>query len=204
MQDARYSHRVIRTSSLAAASLSLLLLTGCASAVPTAKDTAADAVVDAPSDEDQSNDAPDDAVARIGSCDTVEAVVAPYIQNLVAMESNVVDEWGVSCQWEMAEGETDWANNRSVSVGISPEPLEKPDLALLTDASDAITAVDDAWVAQQDGVAYTMTMETAVATAIVTTVWLPYAEITVTGGKWGDHPALDGPAAVQVAKALLG
>lgn len=198
---------------LLAASLTLLLLTGCTAAPATtdvgASDAAADTTDDTATADAAGSDGPGGndgggALARIANCDVVEAAVAPYIQSLVPMEGNVVDEWGVSCRWEMAEGETDWDNNRSVGVGIAAEPTEKPDVALLADASDSLTALDDAWVAQQGGVAYTLTMETSVAAAIVTTVWLPYAEVTVSGGKWGDHPPLDGPAAVQVVSSLLG
>lgn len=192
---------------LAIASISLLLLTGCAAAEPTPDDAAPDdtAAVDQ-NNPDDTGDTPSngDAIAHITSCAAVASAVQPYIQGLVEQDGNVVDEWGVSCGWTTAEGETDWANVREVGVGISPEPTDKPDAVALAELDPNITPLDDAWVAAEGGVAFTMSMGTAVAGATATTIWLPYAEVKISGGTWGDFPALDGAAAVQVAKQLLG
>ena len=195
---------------LAIASLSLLLLTGCAAAASAPADTAPNgtdnAVISDQNDPDATRDTPanGDAIAHITSCDTVATAVQPYIQELVEQQGNIVDEWGVTCGWTTAENETDWANVREVAVGINPDPNQKPDPAALAGSDSNITPVDDAWVANEGGVAYTMSTGPAVAGVTVTTIWLPYAEVMVTGGTWGDYPALAGHAAVSVAKQLLG
>lgn len=183
----------------------MILLAGCSSAddstaEPSAGDTAP---ADSTDTADTTTDDNTDAWSGINSCDQVATVVAPYIQGLVLTDASTVDEWGVSCSWEMTEDETDWENNRSVAVGIAPSATEKPDLVQLAEFSDLIEPLEDEWVSALGGVAYTTAMEIAVASVIVTTVWLPDVEATVTGGTWGDHPALDGPAAVDVVSALL-
>lgn len=186
----------------------LILLAGCSAAddtAPVSSDAApadtADTVTDDTTNDSTGNSA--DAWAGITSCDQVAQAVAPYIENLVLTEGSTVDEWGVSCSWDMAEDETNWENNRSVKVGIAPPATEKPDLVQLAEFSDLIEPLEEEWVSAMGGVAYTSTMEIAVASAIVTTVWLPEVEATVTGGAWEAYPALDGPAAVGVVAALL-
>lgn len=191
-------NRYFATAALA----SLLLLTGCVAAEP---ETPAD-----PVDDSGAVATPDDAVsgasalASITSCDQVADAVAPYIEGLVPSESNVVDEWGVSCSWETAEDETDLANNRSVEVGIvaTEANAEKPDASGVA-AMEGGALIEDDWVSERDGIAFSLTLGTAVAAAISTTVWVPGAEARITGGQWADFPALDGPAAVQVMKTLL-
>lgn len=144
------------------------------------------------------------AVASITSCDQVEAVFGTYIAGLDPVESNSVDEWGAYCQWETPEGAVDLLEIRSVGVQVSPqEGGEAPPLDLL-EQMDGFSRIDDAAIARHGGLAYSLTAEIAVAAVTVTTVWLPGAEVTVTGGKWGEHPALDGPAAVAATVQLLG
>lgn len=182
---------------------SLLVLTGCAAQAPQRPadpDGATGAV--AASEGDATSGA--SALASITSCDQVADAVAPFIENLVPMEDNAVDEWGVTCSWEAAEDETDFANNRSVEVGIAPNEsgTPMPDPSLVT-AMDGGALIEDAWVSDNDGVAFSLTMGTAVAGVTATTVWFPGFQANITGGTWGDYPALDGPAAVQIVKTLL-
>ena len=67
-----------------------------------------------------------------------------------------------------------------------------------------LTVISDADIESAGGIAYTLEQEIAVAAVSVTTVSLPEVSVTVTGGRWADRPALDGPAAVAVAKELIG
>ena len=185
---------------VAASCAALLALSACASGE--SDDTASASSGDA---EAKTSAKKQDASDRVGSCDQVAGVVGPYIEALVLTEGSTVDEWGVSCTWEPAEDETDLANNRSVSVGIvdNEEGATAPDTTLLA-KQKGFSDVTDAWVEQEGGTAYSLTLEIAVAAATVTTVWLPDHEVTVTGGTWADHPSLDGPAAVEVARRLVG
>lgn len=190
--------------------LSTVLLLGCSpQTADTGSESGADASVSAePAEthEDGAGSASSElfSIAHITSCDQVAAAVAPYIEGLAPLETNVVDEWGISCSWEAAEDETDFANNRSVEVGMMAlEPdSEKPDPAFV-EAMDGGSLVEDGWVESAGGVAYTLDMATAVVGVSVTTVWLPGIEAHVTGGKWEGMPALDGPAALEVVKSLV-
>lgn len=195
---------VTRRLTAIAVPLSLLLLTSCSDSAASDSPNTDSAVVDTVAADENQAGSDSGRLAHLTDCSRVETAVSPFIDGLVPDEQNTVDEWGVSCRWDMAENETNWENNRSVSVGISPEPNEKPDVAQLAEFAEGIAQIEDSWVAEQGGVAYTMGTTTSVAAAIVTTVWLPYAEVTIAGGKWGDYPALDGAAAVQIAQQLLG
>lgn len=186
--------------------LTLLLLTGCTST--------AEAPISRPSSSSGSPQSPvvpensaqaDTPLDSIASCAQVASVVAPYIDALVPTETSSVDEWGVNCSWETAEGETDFANIRSVSVLIVENEVgtAQPDLSLLLEM-DGAQSIDDAWVEQRGGLAYSFALENDVAAAVTTTVWLPDVEATVGGGRWGDYPALDGAAAVAAVQSLLG
>lgn len=192
----------------ASALVAVLLLAGCAPADP-AQDPLSnpDDQSVTPLDSDalpEPDFAASPALAAITSCDQVEALVASYIEGLVPLDTNTVDEWGVMCDWGTSEDETDFANNRSISVQLAPveKGTEKPDATMLADM-DGFTMIDDAWVAQRDGVAYTYSMAVDVAGATVTTVWFPSVEANVAGGKWGDYPDLDGAAALDIIKKLL-
>lgn len=185
--------------------MTVLLLAGCSNS-PAPSLPRSD-----PSGSSQSSSDPQDSpdagapLDSISSCDQVASAVAPYIDALVLAETSAVDEWGVNCLWETADGETDLANIRSVSVLLveNDAGATQPDLSLLL-AMDGALEIDDAWVGQQGGLAYSFTLDNDVAAAVTTTVWLPEVEATVGGGRWGDYPALDGPAAVAVVKSLLG
>lgn len=186
----------MKTRHLAATCAALLLLTGCGS------DGAADASAppeDGPAAKSTS------VIDRVSSCDQVAGVVGPYIAGLELTDSSTVDQWGVNCNWEPPESATDFSEIRSISVSIvdNEEGSVPPDTSLLAD-QEGYTDLEDDWVSQQEGKAYSLSMAVAVAGATVTTVWLPHAEISVSGGTWGEHPALDGPAAVEVAKKLMG
>lgn len=100
----------------------------------------------------------------MSSCDQVAGVVEPYITALVLTESSTVDEWGVNCSWEMAEDETDMANNRSVSVAIvdNEDGDQAPDTRLIAKQA-GYADVQDAGVSEQGGLAYSYSLGVAVA-----------------------------------------
>lgn len=185
-----------------------LAMSGCAASDDTADDepvVPGTSVVDDDDEtsvDDESAPTKSAALAAITSCDQVAAAVEPYIQNLTLHQDSIVDEWGVYCNWEAPEGNTDFANIRNVEVLLEPDPLDKPDLDALSEFIE-LQPIENGWVSGQGGVAYSVGTETAVAAVINTTVWLPDVEASITGGRWGDYPALDGPAAVEVVEALL-
>lgn len=191
---------------LLATASTLLLIAGC-SGNPTVtddtepRDQASETVTD-----EAVNDTPTDgaSIAHITSCDQVEAVVSPYIEGLVPADDNGVDEWGVHCLWETAEGETDLANIRVVSVSLTPvEPgSEKPDTSMIENAEGG-SVVEAEWITQHDGIAFSLDLGSAVAGATTTTVWVPTVEAIIGGGSWANMPALDGPAAAEVVRQLL-
>lgn len=135
-------------------------------------------------------------------CAAVEAAVTPYIEGLVPRDDNGADEYGTLCGWESPEGTIDLDDIRSVEVSISPDPA--PPLSAAELEAVGLIPIPDAAVEAAGGIAYTAGMTVPVAGVIVTTVTLPDVELTVTGGQWADRPALDGPAAVDVAARLLG
>lgn len=188
---------------LSVTAAALMLLTGCGAAAGAGGTPTADAT--SPADPSPSDSAhPQFSIAQVSSCAEVEAAVQPYIEGLVPNEANVVDEWGVSCSWETADGELDPANIRAVSVQLAPvEPdAEAPDPSLVAQ-SDGGTVIDSDWVSAHGGVAFSLTLGTAVAGATATTVWVPGVEATVGGGTWDGYPALDGPAAVDLVRGLI-
>lgn len=185
-----------------ALSASLLLLAGCAS-----QDAGQGAdPAPAPSADGQETKTESGfGFDHITSCDDVESVVASYIAELVPSEGNTVDEWGVSCTWEPAEGNLDPANIRTVSVQLAPVEAgaEAPDPRLIAQM-DGGEVLENSWVDSNQGVAYALNLGTAVAGTTVTTVWLPGVEATIGGGQWDGFPALDSAAAVDVVKSLVG
>lgn len=142
------------------------------------------------------------SLSAISSCDTVEAVVEPFIEGLVPSDLNEVTPEGAYCSWESPE-DAAIENIRNVIVDIEPvhEGDGRPDAVALTEMLGG-EILEDAWVSGNDGVAYTSQADTAIA-AITTTVWFPDIEVTVGGGAWGTTAPLDGPAALSVARTLL-
>ncbi|GAA2824613.1 hypothetical protein GCM10010471_02500 [Leucobacter komagatae] len=186
--------------------LTLLLVAGCAGAGPATSTTPKTGGTDAPTG--STSQLPTDtpfSLDGITSCAQVEAVVTPYITGLVPNEANTVDEWGVSCSWETAEGELNPDNIRAVSVQLAPVEAgsETPDTSLIADM-DGGEVLEHGWVTSNGGVAFSLSLGTAVAGAIATTVWVPGVEATVGGGQWAGAPALDGEAAVEVVRSLIG
>lgn len=195
-------------SAILLVSTSLLLL-GCGAAAPEEIPPAsgaenADGTTDANEPE-----APTDAGAAlsidgIGSCDDLEAHVTEYIEGLVPAQGNTVDEWGVNCMWTMADDETDWANAREVSVSIVPleEGMPAPDLSMFATMEGA-EILEDPWLGENDGIAYSLRISTGTVGATSTFVWTPSFEVTVGGGNWEGYPSLDGTAALELAKRVL-
>lgn len=184
---------------------SALVLSGCSAAAPTAPD---DAVTDPNASDTTTDDTATGggvfSIDHITSCDQVEAVVAPYIEGLAPMASNGVDEWSVYCGWETAEGETDWANVRSVDITLTPLGTDEsaPDTSWV-ETMDGAEVLTDAWLDTHGGVATSVTIGTAVTGVASTTVWVPGVEVMISGGTWADYPDLDGPASIEIAKALV-
>lgn len=153
-------------------------------------------------DEGTSTGSGTDAWARFSSCAEVAPLVAQYIEGLQEAESNSVGEYGVNCEWATPDDATDLRQVRSVEVLVGPGPGEVPAARDLE--SVGLVVLPDAGVEEAGGVAYTMDTMTSIIGVIVTTVTTPDVEVTIGGGQWDDVPALDGPAAVSVAKQLIG
>lgn len=188
--------------------VSAFVLTGCSSA-PTSPNepvSAPETTESAPTESTPAEPAADGLfrIDHITSCDQVAATVAPYIEGLVLQPSSTVDEWGVSCTWDMAEGETDWANNRSIDVSLTQfeEAETAPDPSYVTSLEGGAIH-EDPWLTANGGVATSVTMGVSVAGAVAISVWVPGVEAHISGGQWGDFPALDGPAAISVVQALV-
>ncbi|WP_433611508.1 hypothetical protein [Prescottella agglutinans] len=143
-----------------------------------------------------------EVLARFTSCDDVAPAVAQYIAGLQENESNVVDEYGVSCNWETPDGATDLSQIRSVEVLVEPGTGEVPTVQDLE--TGKLVVLPDTDLERAGAVAYTLPVTTAVAGVTVTTVVTPDVKVTITGGQWDDVPSLDGPAAVAAAKELIG
>ena len=141
-------------------------------------------------------------LARFTSCDDVAPAVAQYIEGLQEGASNMVSEYGVICEWETPDGATDLRQIRTVEVVVEPRSGEVSAAGDL--GAGGLVVVPDAGLEQAGGIAYTLNMSTSVVGVIVTTVETPDVKVTISGGKWDDVPALDGPAAVSAAKELLG
>lgn len=193
--------------SIVALAASTALLLGCSSGTPadSSLQNESPATSEMPDPQEQSTTPSGLSIDHIKSCADAEAAMGPYIEGLVQMEGNIVDEWGVSCTWTMAEGETDWANAREVSLGIVP--LEggeaKPDVEGLQEFLPGTTEISSDWVAAQGGVAFESRIGTDTIGAITSTVWTPEFELSIGGGAWEGFQTLDGNAAVQVAQQLL-
>lgn len=188
---------------LALTSLGSLALTGCTGDEPATADDVA-AVQEPAPDEAGPEEADGAPLAHLSSCDDVGAVLADHIADLEPDEGNVVDEWGVTCLWESPETATDPSLVRSVEVGmVANESAEPPALDLLR-AMDGFQEHADPAVTEAGGVAYSLTLGAEIVESVVTTVWFPGVEVTVSGGAAANASALDGPTAVGVALRLLG
>lgn len=141
-------------------------------------------------------------VASEVSCDDVAVAVADYIDGLVPRDDNESDDYGALCGWEAPEGTTDLAAIRSVEVLVSFESSDGLSADDLTAAG--LTPLPDAAIDAAGGIAYTTSVDATAAAVIVTTVAMPEVEVVVTGGQWAGYPALDGPAAIGVARSILG
>ena len=208
----RDNHRVGRVSRLKSIVIIagiLTLVTGCAggAAAPGAgTDGTAGTASTAPEPGGNAGDANAEgtrfSIDHLTSCEQVAPMVATYIDGLAAYDDEV-NEWGVYCRWDMAEGETDFANNRSVSVTLTPLGADEvqPDTSVVVRTGGEV--IDDAWLAARGGVAYSTGVMTSVAGAVSTTVWLPGVEAMIGGGRWAEMPSLDGPAAIEAVKGLV-
>lgn len=159
---------------------------------------------DEPGDHDGPGDASGygDALARFAGCQDIAPYLAGHLEGLVEAEGNTVDEWGVQCGWEPPPGNTDIGQVRTVGVSalLGEQTVLTPDeLASV----GTLEYLPDPVIEAAGGIVSTMTTGSAVSGVILTTVTLPEVEVVVGGGRWADFPALDGPAAVDLAKSLL-
>ena len=192
-------------------------LSGCAASEPDASsdieavsDVAQDAHDAAEADSaDAGDDASSSSVAAafesITSCDQIAAVVAPYIEGLeLDEEGSGPNDYGIGCYWVPPEDIDDFSMIRAIDIQLEDAAgSAEPDLSLFLDM-DGASVHEDPWLEEQGGVAYSLALGTSVAGATAITVWLPDVEVTIGGGQWGDYPALDGPAAIEVTRQLLG
>ncbi|MHA3683648.1 hypothetical protein ACXR2W_05280 [Leucobacter sp. HY1908] len=193
-----------------ALALSGLLLAGCASQAPAkapAPEPDTNPSASAETDAKPTESTPSEgqfSIEHITSCDQIEAVVAPFIEGLVPLDDNVVDEWGVSCGWDMAEDETNVANGRSVSVGMATveQGTPKPDPSMVLEMEGA-SLVEDPWLADNGGIGYSLQTAVAIAGASTTTIWVPGVETSITASAVGDMSTIDGPAGLKIVQALL-
>lgn len=146
--------------------------------------------------------APSAPVVETITCDDVAVAVAAYIDGLEPRDDNESDEYGALCGWEAPAGTTGLDAVRSVEVLVSFETSDGLTAEELTAAG--LTPLPDAAIDSAGGIAYTAEAGTSVAAVIVTTVEMPEVEVIVTGGQWDGYPALDGPAAIAVARSILG
>lgn len=142
----------------------------------------------------------EDILARFSSCADIEPYVADYIDGLQAGAVSEAGENGAYCQWESPATDLDAIR----TVGVILEPGTGTVYSAEQMGGSGLTVISDADIESAGGIAYTLEQEIAVAAVSVTTVSLPEVSVTVTGGRWADRPALDGPAAVAVAKELIG
>lgn len=178
-----------------------LLLVGC-SAPALSEDTP-----DAPSVSEQPSANTNDSngefsFAHITSCEDVKPFVATWTEGFVPYEWNNVSEDVIQCGWNTPAEEITPENARSIEVNFT-KVSERPDYSVL-ESMDSYQAISDDWVSKHDGQAYTMTVDIGLSAVIGTTVWVPGVEVTVSGGRWANLPELDGTAALEVAKQVLG
>ncbi|MEZ5151153.1 hypothetical protein ACWDTG_00715 [Rhodococcus zopfii] len=190
---------MIRTRLLAApvALACALLLPACS-----AEDSSSESASSDPAAEFTPDTLDDDLLARFSSCAEIEPYVADYIDGLQAGSASEAGENGAYCEWETPDSATDLDEIRT--VGVTLEPGTGIVYSAEEMGGSGLTVIADADIENAGGVAYTLDQEVAVASVAVTTVTLPEVSVTVIGGRWGDRPALDGPAAVAVAKELIG
>ncbi|MFJ6653764.1 hypothetical protein ACIQLJ_13320 [Microbacterium sp. NPDC091313] len=194
-------HRIAPISAVALAAC--LVLAGCSAPATT---DATPAAAQGPQVLDEASPPASDQTPASDSpaltCDVVASAVAAYIDGLVAEAGNSADQEGAYCAWEAPAGTTDPSAIRSVGVSIE-RGAQTP---LTADEVDQIgfETVPDTAITAAGGIAYTTAVGTSAAGVIVTTVTLPDVEVTVSGGQWDGYPALDGPAAVAVARSILG
>lgn len=193
-----------RLAALPAALACALLLGACASD----EDATAEAGSGSPDHYGEPDHASADTVlssdirAQFSSCDDVEPAVASYIDGLVANPANGVDEYSVHCLWETPDTVTSLSDIRSVQVMIEPNSDEVLDAATLE--AVGLEVVSDSAIEAAGGRVHTMSQEIAVAAATVTSVELPEVKVTISGGRWENHPSLDAAASITAAKQLLG
>ncbi|WP_016934942.1 hypothetical protein [Rhodococcus sp. R1101] len=142
-----------------------------------------------------------DILARFGSCDDVAPAVATYIEGLTLRSSSGVDEYSVYCSWETPDSATSLDEIRSVEIVLAPGSGTVPSASDLE--TGGLEPIPDADIEAAGGIAYTMGQAVSVAAVSVTQIQLPEVEVSITGGQWGDHPSLDAPTSVTVAKELL-
>ena len=180
-----------------------LLLGGCASTA--AEEPATDAPAaqeEQPQDAQKSDTAQpgEFSFAEITSCDQVQPYVATWTGGMVVSDITSVSATEVHCAW-MTPPETPVEDARSVEVLFKQAP-ERPDYSVLAEMT-GYESLSDAWVAEQGGEAFALTIDIGLSAIIGTTVWVPGVELSISGGKWAGLPDLDATAGLEIAQQIL-
>jgi len=139
--------------------------------------------------------------SNIKSCDEMEPFLNVWIDGLTPYDWNTVSSTEIHCGWDTSAGNVAPDEARSIEVNLVQQS-ELPDYSLL-EKMKGYERLDDAWVAENGGVAFAMTIDIGISAAIGTTIWVPGVEVTVSGGRWANLPELDGPAGLEIAKNIL-
>ncbi len=194
---ASYACAMRKFSILVAASTFGLLLTGCS-----ATDAKETSVAEEQTSANQDNSSDEFSFADIKSCDDIKPFVETWTEGFVPYDWNNVSEDAVQCGWNTPPEEVTPENARSIEVNLS-KVTERPDYSPLENMG-GYEAISDDWVKENGGQAYSMTVDIGLSAVIGTTIWVPGVEVTVSGGRWENLPELDGAAALEVAKMILG
>lgn len=139
--------------------------------------------------------------SSIKSCEQLEPFLAPWADGLTAYDWNTISTQEIHCGWDNSADNVTPEDARTVEVNLVRQP-ELPDYSLL-EKMNGYEGIEDDWVSENGGKAFTITIDIGISAAIGTTIWVPGVEITVSGGRWANLPELDGPAGIGVAKNIL-
>lgn len=186
---------------LLAAGVASFTLIGCAAAPQPADPPNAAEEPANPSTPDPKAASEGFSFSHIKSCADVEPFLTAWIADLEPYDWNSASDAEVVCGWSNPPEEVTPETARSVEVKLS-QVSERPDFSML-ESMQGFAWVDDAWVSENDGAAFTMTVDLDISAVIGSTIWVPGVEVTVSGGRWANLPELDGAASLEIAKQIL-
>lgn len=185
------------TVTLAAAAL---FLAGCAGE-PAPDTTTPEVAADDSTQQEPAAKPGEWSFAHVTSCDQLESFVEPWLGGLELSEISEVAKERVHCSWAPPEGEVDPSNPRSVEIELVSMP-ERPDYSALSQMK-GYAELSDAWVDENDGEAFTLTIDIGLAASIGTTIWANGVEATVSGAVGEGLPPIDGPTGIEIVKEML-